>query len=79
MGETAHRRGAYPRGRPGKFKGLLRQGTLMGLRRVAASPIRPFASWLLAPALITDLLITDYCCPSPIPSICAGRRLGDSN
>ena len=46
MGETAHRRGAYPRGGPGEFKGLLRQGKLMGLmecRRVVHSPSRPLA------------------------------------
>jgi len=68
MGETAHRRGAYRRGRPGEFKGLLRQGKLMGLmecRRVAHSPSRPLThsppgSWIPTPLLITDPLITDY-------------------
>jgi hypothetical protein len=51
MGETAHRRGAYPRGRPGEFKG---HGELMGgmecrrislnfAQEVAKSPIRRLA------------------------------------
>src|SRR5580704_7954315 len=51
-GEWAHRRGAFPRGRLEEFKAFpasRRTIGLTGCRRLAHSPFRALASWLLAP------------------------------
>src|SRR5260370_32275778 len=65
-GQRAHRRGAYPRGRLDEFKAFPASRrtdwtyAVSPPRPFAVSRVRPLASWLLAPALITVTLITDY-------------------